>query len=80
MIRACSRSSKKEITMRGVLLIGVLIALLVVGALVIKNMKSDAVPENVTKQHAVEHARETAQTAQKTIDKLNKTIQQIPRK
>lgn len=66
--------------MRGVLLIGALIALLVVGALVIKNMKSDTVSENVTKQHAVEQAKETVKTAEKAIDKLNKTLQRIPQK
>ena len=66
--------------MRGVFFVVVLIALLIVGALVIKNMKSGTTSEGVNKQQAIEHAKKTAQEAEKAIGKLNKTLQQLPQK
>ncbi len=55
--------------MRGALIIVVLIAMLIVGILVVKDMKTESV-DGVTKQEAIEKAEKAVETAEDAINKI----------
>ncbi|MBA4368457.1 MAG: hypothetical protein C0403_12570 [Desulfobacterium sp.] len=55
--------------MRGALLIIVLIAMLIVGILVVKDMKTESV-DGVTKQEAIEKAEKSVKTAEDAINRI----------
>ena len=57
--------------MRGALFIVIVIALLIVGVLVMKNIQT--APQGAsTQKEAIERAEKAAETAEKAIDKMNK--------
>jgi Tfp pilus assembly protein PilX len=55
--------------MRGALIIVVLIAMLIVGILVVKDMKTESV-DGVTKQEAIEKAEKSVKTAEDAINRI----------
>ncbi len=55
--------------MRGALIIVVLIAMLIVGILVVKDMKTETV-DGVTKQEAIEKAEKSVKTAEDAINRI----------
>jgi hypothetical protein len=55
--------------MRGALFIIVLIAMLIVGILVVKDMKTETV-DGVTKQEAIEKAEKSVKTAEDAINRI----------
>jgi Tfp pilus assembly protein PilX len=55
--------------MRGALFIVVLIAMLIVGILVIKDMQSESV-DGVSKQEAIEKAEDAVKTAEDAINRI----------
>ena len=57
--------------MRGALFIVIIIALLIVGVLVMKNIQT-APQGGSTQKEAIERAEKAAETAEKAIDKMNK--------
>ncbi len=59
--------------MKGALIIVILIALLIGGALVVKNLESpDSTGKNVKKTEAVDRARDAAADVQKHVDATRK--------
>ncbi len=55
--------------MRGALIIVVLIAMLIVGILVVKDMNTETV-DGVTKQEAIEKAEKAVETAEDAISRI----------
>ncbi len=55
--------------MRGALIIVVLIAMLIVGILVVKDMNTETV-DGVTKQEAIEKAEKSVKTAEDAISRI----------
>ena len=55
--------------MRGALIIVVLIAMLIVGILVIKDMKTESA-DGVSKQQAIEKAEKAVETAEDAINRI----------
>jgi Tfp pilus assembly protein PilX len=55
--------------MRGALIIVVLIAMLIVGILVVKDMNTETV-DGVTKQEAIEKAEKSVKTAEDAINRI----------
>lgn len=62
--------------MRGTLTIVLLVALLIVGILTIKNMKTETV-DGVKREEAVDRARETAGEAEKAMDRIKESVKDI---
>ncbi len=62
--------------MKGTLTIVLLVALLIVGILTIKNMKTETV-DGVKREEAVDRARETAAEAEKAMDRIKKSVKDI---
>ena len=62
--------------MKGTLTIVLLVALLIVGILTIKNMKTETV-DGVKREEAVDRARETAGEAEKAMDRIKESAREI---
>ena len=60
--------------MRGALIISVIIATLIIGILVIKDMQSGNDEEGMTKKEAVQHAEQVADELNKKLDETSKKL------
>jgi len=62
--------------MRGAFFIVILIAMLIVGILTIKNMKTETV-DGVERSKATEKAEEAAKQAEEAMDRIKETVKKI---
>jgi len=62
--------------MKGAFYVVILVALLIVGILTIKNMKTET-REGVSREKAVEKAKDAAQEAEKAMDRIKKSAKNI---
>ncbi len=62
--------------MKGVFFIVILIAMLIVGILTIKDMKTETV-DGTAREKAVEKAEDVAQQAEEAMDRIRKTTKNI---
>jgi FtsZ-interacting cell division protein ZipA len=62
--------------MKGVFFIVILIAMLIVGILTIKDMKTETV-DGTAREKAVEKAEDAAQQAEEAMDRIRKTTKNI---
>lgn len=67
---------KGDESMRGAFFVVVLIAMLIVGILVVKDMKTETV-DGVERDKTVEKAQETARHAEEAMDRIKETAKNI---
>jgi cell division protein FtsN len=71
-------SFKRKIAMRGALIIGLAVVLLIIGILVMKNMGVDN-PSSVTKKQAEKYTERAKSAADKAKERIKDIREQVPR-